>query len=104
MPVLFDKPTFTLRLSGETINYANVENTLTIDHRGRSYQKTVEVPALLFTVMRRLSVPVDQPITMYLEEYGRKMVFGIALTGTDQFLDLWFYTFDQLPKGMLTVD
>lgn len=96
----FTQPLFRLRTEAVARQYVNVSNRLDVSYRGRDTEVFVEVPAALFTVMRTLKVPVDSSVTLFLEEDGQKMLFGLVVD-EEQLYDLWHYTKDSLPKGTL---
>lgn len=95
----FTQPLFRLRTETLEKQYINVSNKLEVSYQGEDTEVFIEVPAALFTVMRTLKVPVDSAATMYLDEDGPRMLFGIVVDG-EQLFDLWHYTMDTLPKDL----
>lgn len=78
----------------------NVSNTLEVSFRGRDAEVGVDVPAALFTVMRTLGVSPDSNVSMYLEEDGPRLLFGI-MVDEEEVHDLWHYTRDQVHDSIL---
>jgi hypothetical protein len=98
-PTRFDSPQFPLVLASGPADIANVSNALEIGYRGREMVKYLNVHTGLFQIMLALNVPLDSSVTLYLDEDGRKMVFGI-LIDDNRLIDLWHYTTDQLPPAL----
>ncbi len=96
----FDSPQFPLMVAEQEVQVANVSNRLEIGHRGKDLIKYLNVHTVLFQIMWALGVPVDSSVTLYLDDDGRKMVFGM-LVDDNRLIDLWHYTFDQVPPVFL---
>lgn len=60
----------------------------------------MEVNTTLFHVMHTLKVSPDSDVSLFLEQDGRKMVFGIEVD-RDTVFDLWHYMMADLPNGIL---
>jgi hypothetical protein len=102
---VFDRPQFSLRSDRAGIrNYANVSNLLEVADAGlRVHYVAVEVPATLFTLMRRVfNVPPTDVACLALDELtsGRWRYVLSLRYGADQLVDLWGYTAADYPKWM----
>jgi len=97
---VFPTPLFALKPDAMARQYVNVSNRLSIAYRGREFEKYVQVPATLFPIMRALGVSRSSEVTLYLDEEGKRMVFGIAIDDA-QIIDLWLYTHDRIPPSFL---
>ncbi len=78
----------------------NVSSILEVSRRGRDSEAHVVVSATLFTVMRQLRVSLESTVSMYLEDDGPRLLFGIMVDGHEVH-DLWHYTRDQIPDALL---
>lgn len=98
----FTRPLFRLRTDPLKTprSCINVSNMLEVSRRGKDTEVCVDVPAALFTVMRTLGVSPDSNVTMYLEEDGPRLLFGI-LVDDEEVYDLWHYTRDQVHSSLL---
>lgn len=96
----FSSPLFKLKTMAQPLQFANVSNALEVSKGSREFLRYVEVPATLFSVMRSLAVPQSVDVTLFLEQDGPRYLFGMV-TSDDQLYDLWHYTHDALPAGLL---
>lgn len=98
----FTRPLF--RLQADPLrtprNCINVSNILEVSRKGRDSEAFVVVPSGLFTVMRQLRVSPESTVSMYLEDDGPRLLFGIMVDGQEVF-DLWHYTRDQIHDALL---
>lgn len=98
---IYPSPLFKLVPMDAPQMFANVSNSLEITHNGREYQKYVEVGTALFQALRVLKVEPESEVTMFLEDDGPRMLFGIVVDG-EELHDLWHYTRDRVPQSLLT--
>lgn len=102
---VYDRPQFNLRNDALGVRqYANVSNLMEVATADlRVHYVAVEVPVLLFTLMRRLfDVPVGTPAFLALDELrtGRwRYVLSLRL-GENELVDLWGYTQADCPKWL----
>jgi len=96
MKTLLDKPRFQLKPDASARQYANCSNLLEVVINNRARTVAVQVPAVLFHLMQFLKVPVGADVSLYLDQEGAIMVFGLCVNGTE-IHDLWTYTKASLP-------
>lgn len=103
IPVLFDKPRFALRVADSHQMYALVDNELEVSYAGQDFSRYVDVPTELFTLMKFLRVAPDQHVTLFLEEDGPFLLFGMIVS--DEVVhDLWHYAVNSVPPAMLSCE
>lgn len=96
MKTLLDKPLFKLLPDASPRQYANVSNLLEVVRGGRVTTAHIQVGASLFHLMHYLGVPVDAEVSLFLDQEGDRMIFGISVN-EDQIHDLWSYSIKLLP-------
>lgn len=96
MKTLLDKPLFQIKPDVSARQYVNCSNLLEVVTNSRAHTVAVQVPACLFQLMLFLKVPVGADVSLYLDQEGSQMVFGLCVNGTE-IHDLWTYTRASLP-------
>lgn len=100
----FDRPVFKLIPMDHPMQWANVSNKMSVTHRGNDYSVYTEVPTSLFPILAYLEISVDSTVSVFLEDDGPKMLFGIIVDEDSEepdLFDLWHYTMDLVPKEFL---
>lgn len=98
---IFDNHQFLLRVAKKPRQFANLSNRLDVDLARTSFTRYIEINSFLFTILRRFKVSRDSEIELFLEADGNKLLFGMVIDNREV-LDLWHYTRDQLPWGLLS--
>jgi len=97
---VFQAPSFALKPDTSPRMHASVSNRMQVAYRGREMEKLVQVSSALFPILRVLGVKPENQVTLYLDEDGRKMVFGLIIDD-ERIIDLWHYTMDRVPPTFL---
>lgn len=81
------------------MRYANVSNLLEVTRGRRSKTVAIEVHTSLFGLMKRLGVPVDSSVTLYLDYCGAGWMFGLFVDD-EHLYDLWRYPSSKIPSWL----
>jgi hypothetical protein len=93
----FQKPEWRFYGAEEVVDYFVTDGKVSVvPESSEDYSVAVAVPVEFVKFLHDMGIH-DSVVHLYLDQQGRRWVFGYQLPGTQECVDLWHYTANSFP-------